>query len=368
MKKQMSLFVWAAAVFGMSNVWAAGNADYNGYKSSYVQPQNRTQLYKNYTGSNTTTVRKTTSANTYGVNNSDYSASKRKYYLAHPFFQPTKGKFGSVTDLSYAGSSYDVKITPFEGNSISDPNASWDATQMSVKEDLSYGISERVAIVGSARYASSDYKMDWALPETVDDKNSDSGIDVYGLGLQWRFVDTNDWIATASAYYQNIKDIADGFILNAGAGYKVGKTTWYGLARLWSLNLEGNSYGDGITDTAGNQTFLAYKTNTSSATYIEAGFGMFSVLDKDWTLNMELSMGNYDWHNQGAFKAAIGWQPNESFALNLYGKTTIYDSADGKDLGFWYYDAAGAAWGQLGTAKVSGYNEMSVGLQAILYF
>ena len=154
MKKQMSLFIWAAAVFGMAPVWAATNtgmraassADLSGapavrarqnvnyekyqtrsttttYKSRdagdlyYTQPASRSALYKQYDNSNRVMG---TSANAATRNVRTTRAEtvrrelKRKYYLAHPFFQPLKGKFGSITDVAYSTNSYDMTLTPSE--------------------------------------------------------------------------------------------------------------------------------------------------------------------------------------------------------------------------------------------------------------
>ena len=61
----------------------------------YTQPANRSALYKQYAGGDSSATVRTTRAETYR------SELKRKYYLAHPFFQPLAGDFGSVTDLSY---------------------------------------------------------------------------------------------------------------------------------------------------------------------------------------------------------------------------------------------------------------------------
>ena len=101
--------------------------------------------------------------------------------------------------------------------------------------------------------------------------------------------------------------------------------------------------------------------------------GVFSVLDEDWTLNLEAVFGNYDWHNQASIKGAIGWQPNDWVALNLYAKTAFYDSADDKKLGYWSYGAVGEdgnqlGWMKHGEAKLSDYKETSFGLQAIFQF
>lgn len=394
----MSLFVWAVAIFGMSNVWAATNTGFSGASTAdligspetrtktsvnyekyetrstsktyavkdnndiyYVQPSKRSDLYKEYDS------RTSSSADRTSRTASARNQAQRKYFLSHPFFQPTKGKFGSVTDLSYTSSSYDFVIDQTSGPALSDLEASWEMAQFAIKEDISYGITDNVSFLGMARFDNSEYKMDWST--APDDKMTDSGVNVYGLGLQWRFVDTSEWIANVSGYYQRQSDLADFFALDLKAGYKLSSSTIYGLARGWMVGFDGNSYGNGISaDDAA--LFIAYSTGDSNAVYLEGGLGMFTVLEDDWTLNLEAIVGNYDWHNQGYLKAAIGWQPYESFALNLYGKISVYDSADSKDLDFyWYEPAAGVTeLTNIGTANIDNNSEMSFGLQAIFYF
>lgn len=410
MKKQMSLFIWAVAMLGMSPVLAATNTgaraassvdfsnqpasrartnvnyqkyqtrtttrtyDTNAAKNTYyTQPQNRSALYKQYDAGRTTTKTTTVRTSRADIYRSEL---KRKYFLAHPFFQPLGGKFGSITDLSYGMNSYDIKLTPLSGYAISDNKAKWDGKQFSIKEDFSYGITDRIAILGMLQYDFAKYKFDWST--APDDKMDNDDLNLFGLGAQWRFVDNEKWIATASAYYQHQKDISNNFILDLKAGYKVASSTIYGLVRGWYVDLDGNSYGNGIegkTAEGGDaKIFLAYKTDVDDAFYIEGGLGVFSVLDQDWTFNIEAVLGNYDWHNQASLKAAIGWQPNDWFALNLYGKTSIYDSADDKTLGYWAYGALNASgtpvyeWQQHGNAKISSYSETTVGLQAIFQF
>ena len=330
----------------------------------YTQPANRSALYKQYAGGTSTANVRTTRAETYRTE------LKRKYYLAHPFFQPTKGKFGSVADLSYNMNSYDMALT-YIGQG-SDPNGSWNASQFSIKEDFSYGITDRLAVLAMARFDMSNYEFDWSLPETPDDSMDDNGLNLLGLGLQWRFADTEKWIATLSAYYQYQQDISNNFVLDLKGGYKISSTTIYGLVRGWYLDFDGSAYGNGVngimTDGRDATFFLAYNTDASNIFYVEGGIGAFSVLDEDWTLNGELVFGNYDWHNQASLKAAIGWQPNDWFALNLYGKIVLWDSADGKDLSFWQTDAKGGVFRKMGTANIDGYSEASVGLQAIFMF
>lgn len=168
------------------------------------------------------------------------------------------------------------------------------------------------------------------------------------------------------------------------AGYKVARSTIYGLARGWYLDLDGNSYGNGLDgkDSNGNSAlmYIPYQVGDTSAIYVEGGVGVFSVLDEDWTLNVEAIFGNYDWHNQGNVKAAIGWQPNDWFALNLYAKTAFWDSADGKTLDLYWMEPgikAQAPGGtefelnqltKIGTVDLENFAETSIGLQAIFQF
>ncbi len=326
-----------------------------------AQPSARSQMYRMYDGG-TTTSRTATTNRTQTVR----SAVKRKYYLAHPFFQPTEGKFGSITDLSYNTASYDIDFMP--AGAMSDTSAKWKMKQFAIKEDLSYGITDRLGVLLMGRYDFSKYKFDWKT--APDDTMDDDGLNIFGAGLQWRFVDNDKWIATLSGYYERQKDIANEFVLDLKAGYKVSKSTIYGLARGWLMNFDDEYYGNGITgENEGGvveSLFISYDDDAKTTFFIEGGLGVFSVLGEDWTLNLEAIFGHYDWHNQASIKGAIGWQPNDWFALNLYAKTSFYDTADGKKLDF--YGTESGTWGYMGKAKLDKYNEMSLGGQIIFYF
>ncbi len=425
MKKQMSLFIWAVAVFGMAPVWAATNTgmraassvdltsapatrsrenvNYEKYETRtttrtynmqdagnlyYTQPSSRSALYKQYDNSGSRTSATASNVRTTRAE-TVRSELKRKYYLAHPFFQPLKGKFGSITDLSYTMNSYDMKFgdvepTIFDANdtsvalTLNGQSGKWKATQIAVKEDFSFGITDRIAVLAMLRYDSSDYKFEWS--NGPDDKMDDNGLNMFGLGAQWRFIDNAEWIATASAYFQHQKDIANSYILDLKGGYKVSRSTIYGLLRGWYVDFDGDAYGNGVkgkdADGYDATMFLAYNTDVDNTFYFEAGAGVFSVLDEDWTLNVEAVFGNYDWHNQASIKGAIGWQPNDWFALNLYVKTAFYDSANDEKLDMYFWrdatvDAAGNAYtglSKFGKAELDSYSETTVGLQAIFQF
>lgn len=412
MKKQLSLFVLALAMVGVSPAVAytnhgtrAGssadltgapaervreNVNYEKYKTRtytktyeqkdssasdlyYVTPSQRSQMYKQYEGANSslagankTTIRTTRTETTINKLN-------RKYYLAHPFFQPLEGKFGSITDIAYNNNSFDFKFADITGS-----DGSWDSSAITIKEDFSYGITDQIAVLAMARFDIDDYEFKWE--DGTSDKDDETSLKVLGLGAQWRFVDNEKWIATASAYFQNQKDVANNFVLDLKGGYKVSTSTIYGLGRAWYVDFEDNAYGVGIkglnTEGYNSQFFLAFDDDASSATYFELGAGVFSVLNQDWTLNVEAVFGAYDWHNQASIKGAIGWQPNEWFALNLYAKTSFFDSADDKKVNAYYWaenavDGEGnplTGLGSVGTAELSDYAEMTLGAQVIFYF
>lgn len=359
----------------------------------YTKPQNRSALYKQYEGANSSSARATKTTQRATRSEKIVNKMRRKYFLAHPFYQPLGGMFGSHTDLSYNSSSYDFKINQTlpvwneKANEyqvvLNGLGAKWDMTGFSIKEDFSYGITDRIAILAMAQYDINEYKFEWD-DNSPDDKMDDDGLNIFGIGGQWRFVDTNEWIATASAHFQHQKDVANNFLVELKGGYKVSSSTIYGLVRGWYVDLDGNSYGNGVegTDENGNMvmTYIPYQVGDSSVMYVEGGLGVFSVLNEDWTLNVEAIFGDYDWHNQGNIKGAIGWQPNDWFALNLYAKVAFYDSADGKDLDLYWMEngiTAQAPDGtefnldsltKIGTVELDNYAETKIGLQVMFQF
>ena len=292
--------------------------------------------------------------------------SSRKYYLSHPFFQPLKGQVGSVTDVSFSQNSYSFDMVNGLGV-LANEKADWKSDHFGVKEDLSFGLSDSFSLLGMIKYNYSNYNLNWKLDGSVD-KESNSGINLFGIGGQWRFIDNSEWIGTIAGYYQRQKDMFDSFTADLKIGSKLKTSTFYALARGSFLNFEKDSYGDGIYDSKSDQLFfLAYKTGSKNVSFLEAGLGLFSVLDESLTLNLEGVFGNYDWHNQANVKASLGWQSSKSFSLNFYGITSVYDSANGMDLETYGY-RAGMFLGNQGKAKLKDYREFSVGAQFIFLF
>lgn len=337
--------------------------------------------YNNGNGGYTTRERQVTTRT--------YSTQERKYFLAHPFFQPLKGKFGSVTDFAYATNNFkfdmlNATVTDIDPNSgtygatIGGPgdislSGKENASQFLIKEDFSFGISDTLAVIGMVQYDSTKTKFkDWSSGDP-EDSYSDSGLNLFGIGLQNRFIDNDEWIAMVAGYFQHQKDTANTFIGEIKAGYKIDRTTVYGLLRAgYSVLTKGDIYG-AYVEGDGDYMMLSYKTDVNDIFHLEGGVGAFAVLNKYFTLNGELIYGHYDWHNQLNFKGAIGWQPRDMFALNLYGMVSLYDSAEDKTHEYMMYDVnpdnytTGIAY-TTGDYKIKDYNEWKIGVQAILYF
>lgn len=316
--------------------------------------------------------------------NKTYSTQERKFFLAHPFFQPLKGRFGSVTDFSYATNNFKFDVLnggviDVDTGAVLAPNTALDpvlsgkaeTTQLVVKEDFSFGLSDTLAIIGMLQYDRTEVTLkDWS-DGTDSTKTKDSGLNIFGIGLQSRFVDNNDWIVMVSGYFQHQRKVANTFIGELKIGYKVDRTTVYGLARAGYSNLiKGDIYGAYAEDKTGDWMMLSYKTDVKDIVYVEGGLGAFAVLNKYFTLNGELIYGYYDWHEQLSIKGAIGWQPGDMFALNLYGSTSLYDSAKDKTKEYLLYNLnpGSNATYTTGDYKIKDYNEWKVGVQAILYF
>ena len=334
---------------------------------TYTRPQqtsySRSQMYRNYDAGTDARVTTTRRAET------TTKQMKRKYYLAHPFFQPTESNFGSITDLSWNSSSYDLKFSPVSTVEMSEKTAEWSMEQLAIKEDFSFGITDRFSLMLMGRYDISKYKFDW--PTAEDDKIDDSGLNIYGAGAQWRFADNEKWIATLSGFYERQKDVANEFILDLRGGYKISRSTIYAVGRGWLVDFDESIYGNGVTDSHGRSLFVAYDKDVDNAFFFEGGLGVFSVLNEDFTVNLEAMFGNYDWHNQGSIKGAIGWQPGDSFALNLYAKMVFYDSIENKKLDSYFTELNSEnkwEWKYLGKAEADSYSEYSIGAQVIFLF
>lgn len=387
-------FVFAATV-GIACISAGANG-----ATRYSNATKRHELYQNYTGCNYSGCKPTAAPveqQTWDSNKptsyepaarkttTKTKASTDKVVLADPFFQPAKGHFGSLTDLAYAQNTYDFDLTNELGSGLGwdGLTGDWNASEIAVKEDLSFGITDDIVLMGMAKYASTKYEMNWdafgtnpASTDTLDD----NGIAIWGLGAQWKFFEDANNVDNLGLFFQS-SDMAKNIMASGKFGFKTTPdTTFYGLANLAYIMWENTSYGNGIVINTGQVAYMAFERDVSKSFYAEGGAGVFTKLSDQWSFDAEAIFGSYSWHNQLYAKAAVYWQPNDMFALGFYGRASLWDSADSaKDI--YMYTWCDSVTSQcyingdatlnaeyMGTTEINKYQDMQIGVQGMLYF
>ena len=215
-----------------------------------------------------------------------------------------------------------------------------------------------------------------------DNEDSDSGLKVYGVGLQGRFIDTNEYIGLLTGFFRHENDFVNMFSGEIKLGYKIKRTTLYGALNLSYFDFEDNidTFGMYLKDSTGDWMMLSYQNNVKNVLYVEGTMGVFSVLNKYITAKGELTYGSYDWHNQLNLRAELGYQPKDRFAVTLYGMVNLYDSANDMTRIYQQWDVnpkdatdytgyeTSNVFYRTGEYKIKNYNEWRIGAQAILYF
>ncbi|MCL1891793.1 MAG: hypothetical protein FWF97_00640 [Alphaproteobacteria bacterium] len=401
-----------AALGGITLVAGAADAAtrYAGSSTRYVEPTPRHNVYEDYRGCDFTgcypepetapvIIRPQKVEPAPAPAPAPKKSEPRKpntLTLSDPFFQPRSGHVGSLTDIGLAWNSYDFEIVPATGP-WGGLTGNWKASEFFIKEDLSVGITDEVAVLGMIKYSNTKYQMHWnsyaplLLPASTD-KMSDSGISIWGLGLQWKFYEDDEWVANVGGFFQSA-EIANNLMLAGKVGYKVTPETMvYGLANLAYIMWDDSSYGNGIIDNAGQVAYIAFERDVTNSIYVEGGAGVFHKFTDQWSADLQGIFGSYSWHSQLSARAAIYWQPMDSLALGLYGKTSLWDSANSaKDVYMYAWCEPGtqcavdnaapptwwaglpADWSPLeahcmGRAALSKYRDTQVGINLLLYF
>jgi hypothetical protein len=426
MKKQMSLFVWAAAVFGMAVVItspsvANTSANRGGFGRTgpgfhgasvidtsgpaavkiqnnifintrpprshtvqhgepmyYVSPNRRGQIWDDFNddcGDNCETT-----APQPIIRSEAARARFGKLRLTHPFFQPEEGRVGSVTSLGHARNTFSFEVPVIENPGIAallppvwfdGESGAWRANQTFIKQDLAYGINDRVAVVGNIKFGSTKVEMDWDAPDLSADKDSHSQIDQAGVGVLWRFYEDADYIANIGAMYQWTKT-NNAIALDGKFGRKIGNSTIYALGRAWGISWDDAAYGVYIEDLAKGGYYIVFNQDVPSMLFnFEAGAGIFSALDENWSVGAELVFGDYDWHSQAGISAHLNYQPSETFAIGLFGRMSVWDSAQNNDnIEMWWLDPVITLSVPVfvGRTELSKYSDMMFGARMFLYF
>jgi len=377
MKKQLSLFIRAAAAVGITAIFggdalAAQTTTVNVHHQVDVRPAAGRTFYtaqqqRGPVAPEAARPVTTTPVTAQPARAATTTAPLNVKHLADPFFQPTTGQIGSVTDIGWTRNSYDFKVDYLPVNF----DGSWEARSLFLKQDLSYGITDYLVVIGSVRLGHDEFKMSFVDPAYSSVRNTDSGFNQYGIGLQWKFVDNNEWVGLIGGYYQ-WQEVANAFILDTKLGYKVQGSTVYGLGRMWGVNWSENSYGNGVTDNSDPlraSLFIAFDRDVDNSVFVEGGVGIFTPLDDQWSFNLEAIYGYYDWHSQLGIFGSINYQPIETFAISLYGRVSAWDSANsGTNFEMWWWDRNTPEALPVGNTKLSGYSDIAFGIKAFMSF
>lgn len=352
--KQLN-FVFAAAL-GAAFISVGADAT-----TRYPNNSKRHELYHNYTGCNYAGCEKNETPK-YEPIRKQTSRKSNQTVLADPFFQPAKGRFGSLSDLGYSKNTYDFEIPSVAAT------GDWKASEVFFKEDLSFGITDNFALMGMLKYSKSDYGIN--IHGLGSASMDDSGIAIWGIGGQWKFFEDDKNIDNLGIYFQS-SDMANLIMAVGKFGFKMTPdTTIYGLANLSYIMWDGTSYGNGVITDGGETLYMVFENDVSKSFYLEAGAGVFTKLSDQWSFNLEAIFGSYSWHNQLYAKAGIYWQPNDMFALGLYSRASLWDSASSvKDINSYIWSSGGIMHPNAPfVTELSKYQDMQIGIQGMLYF
>ncbi|MCL2757804.1 MAG: hypothetical protein FWE64_00590 [Alphaproteobacteria bacterium] len=312
----------------------------------------------------------------------------RDTHLAHPFFQPIRGRFASVSDIGITRNSFDWHLRdvfiedPVDTDPITGDKGNWSSGQTFIKQDFLYGLTDELSAIVSIKYASNRAAMDWdfprptppagsgltnPLPRVSDLRWSDSGIDQAGAGFIWRFYDSGDWVANAAAYYI-WTEFANSIAAEARLGHNIGDTTVYGLVRVMGTSWDGDSYGPFIEDLDIASYYIPFNRNISATTNAEVGLGVFSALDDSWSVGGQFVIGDYDWHSQANISASVNFQPTPNIAIGLYGRMSVWNTAEDQDDVLFCTGPNVNDLACVSFIDISGYADMAFGVRGMLYF
>jgi opacity protein-like surface antigen len=230
-------------------------------------------------------------------------------------------------------------------------------------QNLQFGITDEIAVFGSARFAVSNVENRWtSFP--ITSTSSDSRLDLIELGAQWRFLDTPDWIATGRLSYQHLIDAANAVSAEVKVGFKNDDTIIYGFGRAFYTRWDGIGYGIGLTDAGVTTQFVL--GDDQNVFYYDIGAGIFAALSTEWSVGGDLTYTDEDWRSKITLGASVAYQPWVSTALILQGRVNLWDNSDGVAAPMAIF--GGGAPTQTGIARIDNYSDFSVGLQLLVSF
>jgi hypothetical protein len=299
--------------------------------------------------------------------------AERKYNIANPFFQPMAMGASSVTDVSYTSQNIGFTILPGTGE-WENPEGKYSAGVITVAEHLAFGVTDEFSIIASARYAKASLSVKW---DTITDPDlkmfsedtSDAGkVDAWGIGAQWRFLNSDDLIAYILGSYQSLPDAGMALVIGGKVGYKNDDSVIYGFANIYNYGWKNEGYGFGFTNQHDQTEFFYQKESGTSSVYYDLGIGVFSVLDEDWSVDVSGTYMDAEWHGQISVRAAVSYQPWKNAAISFYGRLALWDDADKFESKVAFLNNDRLQWDYKETAGFTSYNDISAGLMLTVSF
>ena len=295
-----------------------------------------------------------------------------KEHLNNPFFQPMQGQFTSVTDLGYNRNSIGVDIdtnsgTVWAGAGIQ--GGTLTSNNLTVTQNIAFGVTDELSIIGSARYMMSEAEWAWDNPSPGQGRSTDSmnQIDMFGIGAQWRFVDNQDWIGYLQGSFQSQTDIANMVSVGVKVGYKNDDTTLYMFGRMHYMMWQVHDLMFGL-ESGGTTLAFPVEQNVSNTAHFDIGIGAFIVLNSDWSVDTTVGLQDH-WMRQVYGMAQLNYQPWMNAAISAYARVGLWDnSGNFNNIPVNFMPAPNAPWEFAGWGAITSHIDFSLGAKLTLLF
>jgi len=297
------------------------------------------------------------------------ASNASQMHLSNPFWQPAANGFATITDIGFSSTTFDWRIPTLNagvGGFIAGERGDWTANQTFIKQDVQFGITDDITILGTIKY-------DWNRQEmyfnrfggSTSARNNEVG--QMGIGVRWRFIDNNDYIGNVTAFYQ-WNDNISAFGVDGRFGQKFGDLVVYGLGRLWAINWDAPVGYGAFVSGGGNAYYIVMNGDPGTTITAEVGVGAFKPFGDGFSIGGEFIVGHYDWHNRASINATLGYQVSNSLALALYAGASIWTDVSSKTLPFRAISPSEPNWVEVGGTKLSNYQDLSIGVRAKFVF
>ncbi len=357
--------------YNASNQTVAGSAyavqePTRGGANMYYTPSS---IYDDYDGCKTSNCETTVKAKNYRDKTTTTTTKNREKTLLHPFFMPGEGAFVSSTEAAFHKYDLDFKVgailDPLDNPLLVNGNpavvgdvAEWRGKSLDITQEFGVGITDNFAIFVVGLYHDSDYKF-------IGLKESDSGLDDYGVGVTYRPYEDSKIVTRTSLMYTK-QDASSQFVLDGRVGYKMQMSTLYAAADVYIAMYDDEERGIGVVNPADAAQYIIVLEDGKNHVYVEGTVGVFTAFGNGLSLDLSTAIGDFGWHQKWGARADLGYQFNKYVALDVFGSMVLWDSGDGDNMTLErVYQGVRK---QLYTGKIDNSSEYNVGVGLKIYF